>query len=64
MIKVSQLYCLFTVCKSDLKSNCFLRATGLHISGDMTKNFKLHESSFGDTTSGEINFGRLDRLPE
>ena len=37
LIKISQLYFLFTVCKSDLMSNCFFR-----------KNLGRHDFGRGD----------------
>ena len=59
VIKISELYWLFTVRKSHLLSDCFFRrhdsgfrSTWLSVSGDMTP-------VSGDMSSGEMTFGRI-----
>ena len=63
VIKISQLYCLFTVWNSDLFNICLFGRLDFFFSGDITKISGNITQVSGDMTSGEMTLGRLDRLP-
>ena len=63
VMKISQLYCLFTVWDSDLFNICLFGRLDFFFSGDITKISGNITQVSGDMTSGEMTLGRLDRLP-